>query len=143
MAKHVKELLPSILPKPESWKLRLLQEWDSIVGDLKIQVRLEKIQKDTLILGVSNNSWMQELYCLSDVLIKKINAKLDQPHVKKLRFKCSSIKKNHTITITKTEIPFREIPLTFSQKKALEKIEDLHLQQALKNFLMRCQYNNY
>jgi hypothetical protein len=144
MTKHVKDLLPSILPKPESWKLALLQEWDTIIGDLKIQVRLDKIQKDTLILSVSNTSWMQELYCLSDVLIKKINAKLGHPYVKKLRFKYSSIrKKNPNKVDTKNQAPFHEISLTFSQKKALEKIEDLHLKQALKKYLMRCHSNNF
>lgn len=93
MAQHIKNFLATALPQQQSWQLFLLQEWNNIVGDLKIQVRLEKIQANTLLLGVSNASWMQELYCLSDVLITKINEKLEYPHVKKLRFKCSAPKK--------------------------------------------------
>jgi hypothetical protein len=140
MTKHVKDLVSSILPKPEAWKLLLLQDWNSIVGDLKFQVRLDQIRTDTLILSVANTSWMQELYCLSDVLIKKINARLDYPHVKKLRFKCSSSTKSTDLKkiSTKKTVVTHEIVLTVAQKKALEKINDLQLQHALKNFLIRC-----
>ena len=139
MARHVKDLVAQVLPKQDSWKLFLLQEWDTIIGDLKIQVRLEKIQEDTLILGVSNASWMQELYCLSDMLLKKINANLDSPHVKKLRFKCSSTPKKKKVDISRAAaLPVQEIMLTPAQKGALEKIEDQHLKYQLERFLIRC-----
>lgn len=139
MAQLIKHFLPKVIPRQQSWQLFLLQEWNTIVGDLNMQVRLEKINADTLLLGVSNASWMQELYCLSDVLITKINEKLEYPHVKKLRFKCSAPKKN---IIKKSEIPYKyvkEFALTALQKKALEKISDEQLKTALKNFLIRCQ----
>lgn len=144
MIKHVKELLTSTFIGHEPWKLTLLQEWDSIIGDLKIQVRLEKINNDTVILAVSNSGWMQELYCLSDVLLKKINAKLDYPYIKRIRFKYGAIRSN------KQEKPARdykkqatlpELSLTTNQKKSLEQITDTELQSALKNFLARCYLN--
>lgn len=144
MPKHVKDLLTNILPKQNSWKLFLLQEWDTIVGDLKIQIRLEKIQTDTLILGVSNSSWMQELFCLSDFLIEKINAKLEFPYVKKLRFKYSApLRKKSIHQITASSIATPNIILTTAQQKQLESIEDEHLRTALKNFLIRCHYNKF
>ncbi len=145
MAKHVKELLNSSFIGPEQWKLTLLQEWNSIVGDLKIQVRLEKINNDTVILAVSNSGWMQELYCLSDVLLKKINAKLDYPYVKKIRFKYGAIRNTMPAQRTrdyKKLKPIPEIILTATQKKSLEKIVDIELQAALKNFLARCYQNS-
>ncbi len=143
MAKPIKDLLSTILPKPDSWKLYLFQKWDVIIGELNFQVRLEKIQKDTLILSVSNASWMQELHCLSDILIKKINQHLEYPYVKQLRFKCTPrIKKNSLIKSLQQQVVFQEITLTTKQKKALERIEDEHLQYALKRFLARCHYTN-
>lgn len=143
MSKSIKDLLSSVLPKPDSWKLFLFQKWDAIIGELNLQVRLEKIQKDTLILTVSNASWMQELHCLSDILIEKINKHLDYPHVKQLRFKCTPRLKKNTSAKPVSQKPFfQEVPLTPQQKKALERIEDEHLQFALKKFLARCHYTN-
>lgn len=139
MAQHIKNFLSFAVPKQESWQLFLLQEWNNIVGDLKIQVRLEKIQSDTLTLGVSSPSWMQELYCLSDILINKINQKLEYPHVKKLRFKCSSPKKKILKKVELIKKEPKEFVLTFAQKNALEKIQDEQLKNALQNFLVRCQ----
>lgn len=144
MAKQIKDLLSDLLPKPDSWKLYLVQKWDTIIGELNMQVRLEKIQKDTLILSVSNASWMQELHCLSDILIKKINQHLEYPHVKQLRFKCTPRLKKATVMNTNDRKPFvfHDIALTGKQKQALERITDVQLQYVLKKFLARCYYTN-
>ncbi len=140
MPKHLKDLVSTIIPKTDSWQIFLLQEWNTIIGDLKVQVRLEKIQEDTLVLSVSSASWMQELYCLSDVLIKKINAQLPQPYIKKLRFNCTTSRTKKFIpqTYIQKATPHQEIVLNFAQKKALEKIKDPQLQRALQSFLVRC-----
>lgn len=141
MTKHVKELLHTILPTQNTWQLYIIQNWETIVGDLKEYVRLERIQDDnTLLLGVTHTTWMQELYYLSDVIIQKINTKLEYPHVKHLRFKYTPRKKKfveHTI-IAKSKPICKTITLTPRQKKALEYIDDQQLQEALTNFLIRC-----
>lgn len=140
MARHIKDLLVSVLPMQQNWKFCLLQQWDSCIGDLKVHVRLEKINDDhSLLLSVSHSSWLQELYYLSDIILKKINSNLAYPYVKKLRFKYSprsmlaqqlpkiaSLTPQHTHILTKTE------------QQALEKLGDPQLREALKQFLLRC-----
>ena len=143
MTKLLKDLLPTLLPPATSWQRHIITQWDTIVGDLKQYVFLEKILDDsTLVLGVTNTLWMQELYYLSDVIIQKINATLDYPHVKHIRLYYRPRKKNvrlATIATQKKDIPHSYV-LTLPQKKALERIQDEQLQESLKQFLMRCMH---
>lgn len=143
MAKLLKDLLPNFASQSRSsetrWKQYLLQNWNSIIGDLQTHVQLEKIVSDnTLILGVQDPAWMQELYLLSPMIIRKINEKLDKPHVKQLRFKCSPEKKKLSDTKTVHQAIQPTIKLTAQEQRALEKITDTELKNALRNFLIRC-----
>src|SRR5439155_41226 len=70
MALNLKELLQAIIRPEKNWKTDLLYRWRDIIGSLHSKVRIEKIHDDTLILGVFNSCWMQELYLLSPLLIK-------------------------------------------------------------------------
>ena len=87
MTNHIKHSIQTLFNKQERWKLYLLNNWKSIIGDLHQHVHIEKIDKTMITLGVSSSAWMQELYMLSPMLLQKINAHLDQPHVKTIRFK--------------------------------------------------------
>jgi hypothetical protein len=87
MAVLVKQIVPRILRPKAEWHTVLLESWDAIVGSLKTRVRLEKIFEDTLIIGVHESHWMQELHLLSNVLIDSINQYLGERRVKQLRFK--------------------------------------------------------
>lgn len=138
MPKHIKDLMPSILPT-QKWKAQLLTNWNTIIGDLHTQVCLEKIEEHSLVLGVTNNSWLQELYMLSPLLIEKINAQLDKPRIKQIRFKIANKK---TINKKKIHTPTKKQPMDWSvstkEQKTLDAIEDTQLRDALKNFLIRC-----
>jgi len=92
MALRLKELLHTLIHPEKNWKTNLLYQWHDIIGSLHSKVRIEKIYDDTLILGVFHSCWMQELYLLSPLLIKTINEKLDQPHIKQIRFKHVGLK---------------------------------------------------
>src|SRR5438105_15060368 len=87
MAANLKELLQTLINPHKNWKTDLLYRWKDITGSLYSKVRIERIHDDTLILGVFHSCWMQELYLLSPLLLKTINEKLDQPHIKQIRFK--------------------------------------------------------
>lgn len=137
MAKHIKDLVDQLLPQHKDWKFQLLSNWNNIIGDLHKQVRLEKIHEDSLVLGVTNSSWMQELYLLSPLLIKKINEKLDVPRIKQLRFKIASIQKQKN-KIALMPKKLKQVVLSGTEKEALEKIVDEQLRDAMKNFLIRC-----
>lgn len=143
MAKQLKEFLSSVF-EGQGWKLKLLSEWETIAGGLANKVRLEKIDGNTLTVGVFQSSWLQELYLLSGVLKKSINDHLGYPHVEKLRFKHASPQAK---PVTKKDRPipsFAErlepIALSAQEERALEKIKDEELKQALHKFLSRCHY---
>lgn len=137
----LKDILAKTMPQ-ESWKLTLLSEWATIMGNLACRVRIEKIEGSTLILGVQSASWMQELYLLSSVLLKTINTHLGKPYVQKLIFKAAGFKKKEEKKIQRptapTAITYEPVPLSFAQKQALAAIQDTGLRDALKEFFYRC-----
>lgn len=143
MASLIKNFLSSILPSENQWQIKLLQEWETIIGPLKARITLEKIQKDTLILGVYDSSWLQELYLLSPLILQTINKNLEHSPIKNLRFKQAE-KKNKKQKESSSILPKKNKtkPLTLEQKHALEKILDNELRSALCNFLTRCSQEN-
>lgn len=139
MATHIKNIIQDIIDQnnEESWKIYMISNWDSIIGNLKTKVRLEKIQNDTLILGVYDSSWMQELFLLSNDLINNINSKLNKPYIKQIRFK----KVEYTKIAEKKIKPkkyYAKIELTSQELVTLKKIKDPELSQVLRSFLIRC-----
>ena len=140
MAENIKNVLHSVFSKQNNWKIKLLQNWPQIMGKLKHKVRLEKINHDSLVLGVYDSCWLQELYLLSPILLKKINQKLENKTFKKLHFKQVGIKKNKKTKkgLIKEEIIHTKTKLTQHEEKTLQKIKDPDLSEALKNFLLKC-----
>ncbi len=140
MTKTIKSLVQNILVDQHNWKLQLLQNWPTILGHLNTKVHLEKIHDDTLVLGVSDSCWLQELYMLSPLLLRTINKKLDAPRIKSLRFKKVGIKRqtHKKATVVKRH-SYKEVPLTHKQEEALHNIKDPALRIAMSDFLRRCQ----
>ena len=138
---NVKNILNSLLQPSvhhEAWKLNLIKNWPTIIGSLHDKVSLQKINASSVVLGVHDSSWIQELYLLSKLILKKINDQLDKPRIITLRFQC----------IEKKEVAHKQKSKVFSIKKirelkpleikALQKINDPELSQALQGFLQRC-----
>lgn len=139
MIKNIKDLLPGLLQHQDNWKLQLLSSWPTIFGPLSSKVHLEKIHDDTLVLGVQDSCWLQELYLLSAVLLKTINETLDAPRIKHLRFKTIGIKKSSQPQQQKRiPVPQRKVILSANEQRALLNIKDEQLRSALKDFLIRC-----
>ncbi len=140
MTQPIKNLLQNIFSEKSSWKINLLKNWPTIIGSLNTKVNLEKVYENTLVLGVENACWLQELYLLSPLLIKTINEKLDQPRIKNLRFKQVSRKKNNKkqSKLLKKKSTNKIVSLSSTEKSALTIINDPQLEVALKNFLIRC-----
>ena len=143
MTKTIKSLVQNILVDQHNWKLQLLQSWPTILGNLNTKVHLEKINNDSLVLGVSDSCWLQELYMLSPLLVRTINKKLDAPRIKSLRFKKVGIKRqtHKRASVTKRH-SYKTVPLTHKEQKALHNIKDPALRTALSDFLRRCQQEN-
>jgi flagellar biogenesis protein FliO len=124
-----------------AWKIELLQKWETVLGNLKTRVVLEKIQDDTLVLGVHDSCWLQELYLLSPLIMATINANLDQPRIKNLRFKLaapSTHKKSRDNKGAENTNIFKTRALNVQEQRALDAITDEGLRKALHDFLMKC-----
>jgi hypothetical protein len=145
MATPVKHILSSLLTNQEDWRIMLLQKWDTIMGGLKTRIRLEKITDDTLVIGVYEAHWMQELFLLSRVITNTVNKALDKPRITQLRFKLveekKKIKREKKSPDYTKPVSIQEIKLNRQQQLALDQIKDVHLQQVLKQFLARCSQN--
>jgi flagellar biogenesis protein FliO len=139
MALSIKTLLQDILNNSDNWQLQLLKKWPTIVGTINTKVQLLKIQNDTLVLGVMDSCWMQELYLLQAVLIKKINENLDQPRIKKLRFKTIGIvKEREKNQVTEKKGINKTVKINYKEQEALKAIKDPQLQKLLHDYLIRC-----
>ena len=99
---------------------------------------LQKINTTSVVLGVHDSSWIQELYLLSKLILKKINSHLDKPRIETLRFQC--IEKKESVVKKKfTSISIKKnIELKPQESMALRKINDPQLSAALQGFLQRC-----
>jgi len=137
----INQLISNVLYGTSNWKLHLVTNWVYIVGPLSSRICIEKIEQDTLIVGVCDSAWLQELYLLSGMLLQKINQALPAPYIKKIKFKQAANPTNYTPKQTTIKIvPKRvERPLTKKEHGALQAINDQELSCALYNFLLRCQ----
>ena len=141
MTKNIKDLLNHFIDSENDWKIKLFKDWPNIIGNLNNQVKIEKIEGNTLILGVYSSSWMQELYLLSNILLKKINESIGKPKIKRIVFKQTQ----KPVIIKKTFVKkrtYKKVILTNKEIQTLEKIKDPELKLELKNFLIKC-YRNH
>lgn len=136
----LKQIIPAIFKNPVDWRLTLLNNWTTIVGGLQTRIRLEKIYEDTIVIGVYESHWMQELYLLSSLLIDKINEHLKEKRINHLRFKLVEEKKRILFAqSSQKKLIIKEVQLTDLQKNALIEIKDEQLSSALITFWQRCQ----
>ena len=139
---NVKNILDSLLrpsTQNDAWKINLIKNWPTIIGSLHEKVSLQKINATSVVLGVYDSSWIQELYLLSKLILKKINSSLDRPRIETLRFQCiekkeQCIKKVNIVT----EHQEKKMVLKPIQLAALQKIQDPQLSDALQILLRKC-----
>lgn len=140
MATSIKTVLDSLLKNQNNWQLQLLEYWPSIMGSMKAHVQLLKIYNDTLVIGVMDSCWLQELYLLTPLLLRQINEKLDKPRITHLRFKALGLKeKNNYRKSTARTCNIKPVHLSLQEKERLASIKDEQLRDALKQYLYRCQ----
>ena len=138
MAPLVKDIIPRILDV-DDWKIGLARHWEQVVGTLQTRIRLEKIFDDTVVIGVYESHWMQELYLLSSVLRDSINRFLGEHRINHLRFTLVEERKR---TVRKPQskkfIRPKHVSLSLQQEKALKGIPDEKLRTALIDYWSRC-----
>lgn len=139
MASSLATLCTTLFNSNNDWRQRLLREWPIIVGILHTRMRLEKIVKDTLIIGVYEVHWMQELYMLSSMIIDTINNKLGESCIAKLHFRL--VEKKELVTKTnKTQVDraIKQRPLAVAQVECLQRLKDQQLRELLIQLWHRC-----
>ncbi len=139
MAVSIAKLIPAAVKLQVAWHYTLLSQWQTIMGVLSLKAIIYKIEKSTVILGVYDSCWLQELYLLTPLLLDKINASLDNPHVKEIRFKriVKQKEEKKRIDQPKTMSVEKTYSITDYEEKALETIHDSELRNALIAFRYR------
>ena len=135
---HVAQVLQGC-SQEHYWKFLLMSRWEEIVGTLASKVFIYKIHQKSLIIGVSDSSWMQELHLLSGLLKDKINTILGSSHIETIKLKYVAESKKIIQKKQKT-VPLNHPTkiLTPQEIQALSNIQDKELCQALVGFLQKC-----
>ncbi|HBS48421.1 TPA: hypothetical protein DEO28_00100 [Candidatus Dependentiae bacterium] len=135
---HINKIILENLPKETLWKVKLFQNWNDIIGEnLKDKIRIERIDSNTITLGVDHPAWAQELNSLSNLFKKRINDVLETNQIEIIRFKVTGKKKiaktqnvqfikNRKNSSNNTEISF-----SVKEQKSLDKIKDIELKNVL------------
>lgn len=139
MATPIKTILDTLFTAKNNWQLQLLNNWPTIIGSIQTKVQLLKIYDDSLVVGVMDSCWLQELYLMSPLLIHMINEKLDRPRIKQLRFKTMGVsEKKIKKSPKKRECIIKNFSLSTREKEVLASIQDDQLRSVLKEYLLRC-----
>jgi len=93
---HISDILASALgryrPAKDTQMLKIWDIWDATVGKpIAMNAKPYSFKDGILIINVSSSSWIHQLKFLEDDMIANINAQLDMPIVKQLRFKIGKI----------------------------------------------------
>ena len=127
--------------KLADWQLKIISDWPLIVGHICEQARVEKVIGDTILLGVYDTCWMQQLHLLSYMIIKKINNYLAGDYIKQVRLKY--VQRHQFRKIINNHAPQEySHPLSVVEKQALTAIKDQELRTSMHNFLNRCHREN-
>ena len=144
MVKRISEVITGFVYQNSAWKTRLFNNWDNIIGPLKDRVRIEKIDRNVLILGVVHPAWAQELHFMSDLLKSKINALFDEDYIHTIRFRVitrEKIKRNNFDKENQEIIDkenLKNFCLNKKEYKSLSKVKDFDLKCCLKSFYLNC-----
>jgi len=141
MAHHILSHLHKVLPQDQAWKMKVLQEWHTILGPLARKVVLQRIDDSAVILTVSHPSLAQELLMLTDLIKNKINAAIGKETITTIHFKTLAPRKEQiaaTPVIKTTAEPKPRQPLTALENKQLATISNKELRNALAEFYTTC-----
>ena len=141
MAEKISIFLDTLFPTEHLWKVKLFQNWSSIIGSLKGKVRIEKLDGNILVLGVNHPAWAQELLLFSNVLRQKINNLFNEEKIQNIRFCTTTLNKKNKFHKNKNYISLENIEnIAFSprERACLDQIKSVELQIILKKYYVRC-----
>ena len=139
---ELKSIIKTLASFRQNWKFALLDQWPTIIGSLNSKISLEKVTENSVVLGVIDSCWMQELYLLTPLIQSLINKSLDKPRIKKVIFKQKNNfqhKKQLNIKNKRSEMShIKCIPVSSKESAALVQIQDEELRHFLTQFRNRC-----
>jgi len=132
------DILRATLPE-QGWQAKLLSQWPHIVGPLHEQMRIEKVQRDCLVIGVYDPHWMHELFMLAPTILEAIQNNFGETPITNLRFIC--VQKKETVTQAKTAAtPQKKEKKQLSphHEQVLTRVQSNELKSALRTFFANC-----
>jgi hypothetical protein len=88
----LKKTIESLGLKEAVAKGAALLLWPEVVGEAVAQVtRAETVRGSTLVVTVTDSSWLQQLRYLEEPMVEKLNQALGQPVIEGLYFQLGSI----------------------------------------------------
>lgn len=141
MTQHILTALSKALPPQHFWKVRLLQQWPTIIGKLHDKVSLYKVEESFVVLQVKHASLAHELLFLTEMLKEKINAVIGCPRIKSIHFRTQQATKKEPQRNRSSRNPLNNKPappLNTGEKRVLEGVENEDLRDALSAFYRTC-----
>ncbi len=142
MHKKLISVLQNLYPDEIKWKVRLLDNWYSIMGPMGTKVILLSIREPILILGVSHPAWAQELHLLKSTIQHNINSFLGKEYIKNIHFQVVPEQKVVKIPPANNSMPKKRVvehrSLTLKEEDALHNVSDDALRNALRHYLAFC-----
>lgn len=145
MAILLNNILEKILNHNNDWRFKLIKNWDKVACGLATRIRLESIFATTVVIGVYEAHWMQELFLLSNIILDNINKVTINYKVTNIKFKLVSAdkkinQKKYNLNKSCTNSIMRApAVLNETQKLALKRLNNQDLENVLISFLARCQ----
>ncbi len=142
MDKKVPSLLQNIFPDEVKWKVRLLDNWHTIMGPMGKKVILLHVREPILTLGVSHPAWAQELHLLKSTIQHNINSFLGKEYIKNIHFQVVTRQKTDIPSLEPSRLPKKRVvehrSLTAREEDALQNVHDDSLKDALRHYLAYC-----
>lgn len=142
MAEQLTKFLNNFVSPEYKWKIKLFENWETIVGNLKDKAKIERIENNMLLIGVEHPAWAQELLFLSDFIKKRINSFLGKDYIKEIRFKVINFNKKKINKILNNKnldtTNINHLSLNKFENNTLSAIKDQELKKLLKEFCFRC-----
>lgn len=139
MTQHIISVLNKVLPQEQAWKMKILRNWDTILGSLSRKVVLQRIDDHAVILAVTHPSLAQELLMLSDLIREKINAAIGHEMIRIIHFRTTASRREfQQQAVVRPQTITPKPTLSAAEQKHLATIEGKELRDALAAFYATC-----
>jgi len=137
---HIHQLITHVFKRHGSnHYFTLLRAWNDIMGRIADQTRLETLDGSTLVIGVYQPQWMQELHFCSQMIRDRVNAYVEAEVVQMVRFKLvtqrSRSQRKHRKEVSKRQ---QAPAMGQKQQQVLHSIHDEQLRSILTHVYYTC-----